>query len=648
MLIVGTAGHIDHGKTSLVGALTGISTDRLKEEQARGISIELGFAYIDLAGTRCGIVDVPGHERFIRQMIAGATGIDLVMLVVAADEGVMQQTREHLDVCRLLGITRGFVVLTKTDLVDADWMELVESDIATFVRGTFLEGAPIVRSAAAAGGVATAGGVAAVRAELERQAALSLEAGRAARAELPFRLPVDRVFTLRGFGTVVTGTVASGRVAAGDNAVLLPGGRAAKIRGIESHGRSVDVAHSGMRAALNLPGLDKDQVERGEVVAHAGALASSHLLDVDLEILGHIGKFVENQAKALVHVGTAQVTGTVILLDAEVAEPGETRPAQLRLDRPVVALGGDRVVLRGFEQFEHYGTTFAGGRVLHPTPMKHRANDASVLEALACLRSGAGAAAVALRVAGVDGLSVDAVAQVLGVPRGAADDALSSLIGAGQAFEVVLDGQRRVIDGPAFEGLLQRALDRLAAYHVAWPHRLGMPRAELRTQVRADLSPKVFTELLLVLERRNAVAADTGSRARLSTFRPTLGPVLERARAAVLERLDLTGYSTPSDEELVADTPGVGAADVKEVLDLLIDEGLVVKLEGNLLFHRRHLDRLVVEVTAWIRERGELSTPELKELTQASRKYTVPLGEWLDATRVTARFGDVRRLRGTA
>lgn len=642
MLIVGTAGHIDHGKTSLVGALTGIQTDRLKEEQSRGISIELGFAYIDLAGRRCGIVDVPGHERFIRQMIAGASGIDLVMLVIAADEGVMQQTREHLDVCRLLGIAHGFVVLTKTDLVDADWLELVESDVAAFVQGTFLEGAPIVRSA-----VGRPELIAGVRAELERQ--VRAQDGAASQAaELPFRLPVDRVFSLRGFGTVVTGTVASGRAAAGDNAVLLPSGKPTKIRGIESHGQSVAECSVGQRAALNVASLEKDDIERGEVVTHAGALESSHLLDVDLEVLGHIGKFVETHAKALVHVGTAQVTGTVVLLDADAAEPGETRPAQLRLDRPVVALGGDRVVLRGFEQFQHYGTTFGGGRVLHPTPIKHRAGDASVLEALSTLRQGSAAAraAVALRFAGVGGLTVDAVAQILGASRVEADAALTQLVGDERAFEVVQDGLRRVIDGAAFEALLARALERLEDYHIAWPHRVGMPRAELRTQVRPDLNAKVFAELLAVLERRSEVAADTGARVRRAHFAPVLNAALQRAREAAVGRLDAAAYSTPSEEELAAELGAVSASDLHEVLELLIDEGAVVKLEGSLLFLRTHLDKLVADVTAWIRERGEMSTPELKELTQASRKYTVPLGEWLDATRVTARYGEVRKLRG--
>ncbi len=647
MLIIGTAGHIDHGKTSLVGALTGIRTDRLKEEQARGISIELGFAYIDLDGARCGIVDVPGHERFIRQMIAGASGIDVVMLVIAADEGVMQQTREHLDVCRLLGITDGFVVLSKVDLVDADWLELVESDVAEFVRGTFLEGAPIVRYS-----LSQPESFGAIRAELERRAVAVRNrpaTSRHVQADLPFRLPVDRAFSLRGFGTIVTGTVASGFLAPGEAVTLLPSGHSAKVRGIESHGSPATLVSAGRRAAVNLQGLEKDDVERGEVLVRTGSLDSTSMLDLDLFLLPHVGKLLETRAKALVHIGTAQVTATLVLLDTDVMEPGETRPVQLRLDRPVVALGGDRVVLRGFEHLDHYGTTFGGGRVLHPCPRKHKAHDDGVLSALASLRAGAtlDAARVCVDLAGLTGLTDRLLAQVVGCSLVAATALATALLASGAAFSVTEDGVRRLLPTGPFEALMSKALDHVSDYHARWPHRAGVPKGELRTQIWADLSPRLFAEVLAVLAERGRIAPAERTVRRID-FAPRLSTSLLAARDGVLAALDSGGYTTPSAEELTAALAPrkVTAHDVLEVIELLVDEGQVSKLDGGLLFHKRHIDALVERVTSWIREHGELTTADLKELTGASRKYSVPLGEHLDALRVTARYGDVRRLRG--
>mgnify|MGYP001603175612 CR=1 FL=1 len=643
MLVIGTAGHVDHGKTSLVEALTGIQTDRLKEEQARGISIELGFAHLTLDGHRYGIVDVPGHERFLRQMIAGATGIDLVMLVIAADEGVMPQTREHLDVCRLLGLRHGFVVLSKVDLAgDDDWLALVHEDIADFVRGTFLEGAPVVPYSRVRPDTH-----AAVVSELLR-VAREAGAGRLRAAQRPFRLPIDRVFSLRGFGTVVTGTVASGSLAAGEAVALMPSGRAARVRGLESHGEAVQEVTAGQRAAVNLQGVEKDDVDRGEVLARTGSLEASHLLDIDLHLLPHVSKLLETRAKALVHLGTAQVTGTVVLLDSDAMEPGETRPAQLRLDAAVAAVAGDAVVLRGFEALEHHGTTFGGGSVIHPRPKKHSAGDKTVLACLAALRDGELPERVraALELEGIGGLDARALAQITGATTDEVTAAARALGVADAAFEVTIDGTALFVPAGPFEALLERTLRIIRDYHDRHPQRAGIPRGELRSQVGTSLPARLFGELVAVLERRGAISPADKS-VRLAAHVPRLSKALGLARDGVIAALDAGVYATPFAEEIaMALAPkGVPLADVVEVVDLLLEEGLIVRLEGGLLFHRRHIDALVARVTACLAERGELTTADLKEFTQTSRKYFVPLGEHLDALRVTARVGDVRRGR---
>ena len=328
-LILGTAGHIDHGKTALVQALTGIDTDRLKEEKERGITIELGFAHLDAGGRRFGLVDVPGHERFLKTMVAGAGGVDIVMLVIAADEGVMPQTREHLDVCQLLGLKRGVVVLTKRDLVDEEWLALVDSEVREFVAGTFLAEARIIPVSAVTGV-----GLDELRAELLRLAA----AVPARSAEGVFRLPLDRSFTLHGFGTVVTGTILGGRVRAGDDVVALPGGRTTKVRTLEVHGEGVPEARAGMRCAANLVGVDRHEVSRGEILVHPGTIEPAHLLDVRFRLLSAATQPIERRARVLLHHATLQLNAQVVLVDREILRPGEEALAQLHLELPVAAL----------------------------------------------------------------------------------------------------------------------------------------------------------------------------------------------------------------------------------------------------------------------------------------------------------------------
>lgn len=647
MIIIGTAGHIDHGKTSLVGALSGIETDRLSQEQERGISIELGFAYLDLPdGTRCGVVDVPGHERFVRQMIAGATGIDLVILVVAADEGVMQQTREHLDICRLLGIRHGLVALTKVDLVDDEWLELVESDTRDALEGTFLEDAPFVHFSAP--DESTHGALVAAIADRARVVEKRREA---TSSDAALRLPVDRVFTMRGFGTVITGTVCSGTLRNGDAVTILPSEQRSKVRGIQSHGATVKEVMVGQRAAVNLQGLEKEAISRGDVLTHAGALKATRMLDLDLHLLPHVPKPLRSQAKALVHVGTEQATGTIVLLDREELTPGDTAPAQLRLDRFAVALGGDHVVLRGFELLESYGKTLGGGVIRHPMPKRHKRNEAAVLTALEALRTRDPVlmAEHAIRLESFAGAKAAVVRQILGVSEPVAAGALEQLKSDGKVQSYVQDGVVRYVHQDLFGHLLELARQALDAYHGRYAHRAGIPREELRSQLRHNLSPKYYAEIVGRLQADGIVEV-AGQYLRRVGFVPTLSSALKALRDNVLRRYRKAGLEPPPPAELADAIVEDGVAqreDINEITELLVAQGDLHRVHEKLIFAKEHIRSLEERVVAFLKQHGEMTTPELKTLTGTTRKYTVPLAEYLDARKLTIRVGDVRKLRSS-
>ena len=366
-IILGTAGHIDHGKTSLIKALSGIDADRLKEEKERGITIELGFAHMALpSGELLGIVDVPGHEKFVKNMVAGATGIDIVVMVIAADEGVMPQTREHMEICTLLGVQHGMVVLTKVDMVDDEWLELVMEDVREFIQGTFLENAPILAVSSVNGQ-----GIPEFIAQLDK---LSQKVPERSASSI-FRLPIDRVFTMKGFGTVITGTLISGHVNVGDPIMVYPWEITSKVRGIQVHNHSVNIAEAGMRTAINFQGLEKTAIQRGEVLSSPGALKSSYMVDVSLHFLSSNPKSIKNRTLVRFHTGTSEILGNLILLDSEELSPGDTAVAQLRLNTPVALVKEDRFVIRSYSPIR----TIGGGEVLNPIPKKHkRLNDDTV------------------------------------------------------------------------------------------------------------------------------------------------------------------------------------------------------------------------------------------------------------------------------
>jgi selenocysteine-specific elongation factor len=632
-IILGTAGHIDHGKTTLVKALTGIDTDRLKEEKERGITIELGFAHLRLPnGQLVGIVDVPGHERFVRHMVAGATGLDLVALVVAADEGVMPQTREHLEICELLRVKQGVVVLTKTDLVDdPDWLDLVKEDIREFLQGTVFVSAAIIPVSAVAGQ-----GLPELVAEIQRLC----ESVESRSTSGDFRLPVDRVFTMKGFGTVVTGTAMGGTARTGDILVVYPQQIRAKVRGIQIHGEEVDGATSGQRTAINLQGIEKVAVERGNVLATPDSLIPSRAVDVRLRHLASAPRGLKHRAKVRFHTGTCEIMATLHLLDAEELAPGSSGFAQLRLDDPVVVRRGDRFVLRSYSPVR----TIGGGQVLHPVPTKHKRMAASVLAALAVLEKGEPMEMVRLHLedAGVGGIKEADLAIRTNLSEKQVARVLQDLSSRGETVQFDREA-RRFVDHGVLNGLTDLVNAELAAFHLREPLRSGMSKEELFGRMPAGVDGKLFGELLQGLVRQNQVVQERDL-VRLASHQVALAADQEKLREEIEGVYFQAGLQPPFFRE-VTQSLGVPEADSRQLLSWMLEQGILVKVKEDLYFHGRALDDLKSRLLTFFANQEEITTPQFKDLTQATRKYTIPLLEYLDATRFTIRIGDVRRLR---
>ncbi|OWK47268.1 selenocysteine-specific translation elongation factor [Fimbriiglobus ruber] len=632
-LILGTAGHIDHGKTSLVRALTGIDCDRLPEEKARGITIDIGFAHLDLGPFRLGIVDVPGHERFIKNMLAGATGMDLAMLVVAADDSVMPQTREHLEILRLLGLKHGVVVLTKADLVDDTTREVVVLEIQELIKGTFLEQAPIVATSARSGtGIE----------ELKAALLGACERVEAKQSAEPFRLAVDRAFVSQGHGTVVTGTVSAGAIAVGDELDWHKGHGAVesvRVRALHNHGRPVDDVRRGQRAAINLAGVPIEEVARGQVLATTSYLVPSKVLTVRLRALADSPRAIRHRLPTRLHIGTAEVMATTSVLDLDQIDPGKWAIAQLFLAEPVAAVWGQPFVLRD-SSAEH---TLGGGQVLQPVATKLRRRHLASLERVEQLWADDPAirAAAAGWFAGFDGFKADDLTRTAGIGPDALGETLARLIAGGKIVELVLPHARRLLmQADRVAELETRILDVLSGFHAENPLATNHERGKVLSRLDYVGDEALLQAVTDRLIKRKAAVGDA-RRVAQADFKPKLSANQRKLKDRIVEDHRAAGFQPPEPQSYVNHTGGNLAA-LKDIFEVACAEGHLVRVTNDIYLHADADAEMRRAVAQRLRAGPGATVAEIRDLLGTSRKYAVPFCEYLDQIRVTKREGDLR------
>ncbi len=631
--VVGTAGHIDHGKSALVEALTGTHPDRLEEEKRRGITIDLGFAHLDLgADLRIGFVDVPGHERFVKNMLAGASGIDLVLLVVAADESIKPQTREHFDICKLLGVRKGLVAITKCDLADRDTLGLVTLEVQEFVAGSFLEGAPIVAVSARTGD-----GLETLKAELRRLAMETPDRS----LDLPFRLPVDRVFVMKGFGTVVTGTLSAGIIEKESEVEIFPLGRRARVRGIEVHNQTAERAVAGQRTALNLAGVDAGDLERGVTLAPPAMFETSDRLDATLGLLPS-ARPLRTRTPVHFHCGTAEMVAEAVLLEGKELLPGAQAYVQLRLAKPGLFLPGDHFIVRQFSPL----VTIGGGTILDNRPEKHHAADEGLLEYFRILSKGDTNARLAATVERLGEATPGVLVARLGLPPAAVLESAARLLSE-KKLRAVGQPPGLLVDPARWKAVEQRTLEALAAFHAANPLVPGIAREELRAattvargKFREPASGALFAAILQALTQRGDVEA-RGETLRLKGREVQLSPEERAAMERISRAFESAGLAVPSAREVLGGL-GLDAARASKLLQILLKEKTLVRVAEDLIFHFSALAKLRELVARRKLESNRLDVASFKTLTGLTRKYAIPLLEYLDRERVTRREGDAR------
>ena len=620
MYVIGTAGHVDHGKSTLVQALTGIDPDRLREEKERGLTIDLGFAWLRLPnGNEVSIVDVPGHEHFVNNMLAGVGGIDLALLVVAADESVMPQTREHLAILDLLNISRGLVALTKRDLVDDDWVALVTADVEEVLKGTTLEGAPILPVSGTTGqGLPDL--VTAVEGLLQ-------EAGEKKDLGRP-RLPIDRSFTMSGFGTVVTGTLIDGRLSVGQEVELVPTTGTTRIRGLQTHRQKVDQGQPGSRVAANLAGIAQEDVSRGDVLTTPGWLRPTTALDVRLKIIPDAPRPLKHNTFATLHTGSSESVARVRLLDRQTVEPGESAWAQLKLDDSIGVVKGDYFVIRSNR------TTLGGGSVVDPHARRHRRMHAPILERLAIMEKGSDREVLVKSIEVSEATEFTELVNRANLQPAAARAALKEM--AAEKLVVILGngtiGKGAIVFTAAgWASLADNTISFLNDYHERFPLRKGTPKEELRSRLR--MAPQVFNNALPKL-REDGVLVEDGLVLRRPEHARNLSDDQGKKAEEYVQVLESNPYSPPTDSPVDA-----------EVLTLLADQGKVVKVSDSVIFATSAYEEMVEKISAEITKRGEITVADVRTTFGTSRKYALALLEYLDQQRITKRVGDARVLR---
>jgi selenocysteine-specific elongation factor len=617
-VILGTAGHIDHGKSALVKALTGIDPDRLKEEKERGMTIDLGFADLKYQdGLTVGIVDVPGHEKLVRNMLAGAGGIDLVLFVIAADEGIMPQSREHLYICDLLKIKSGLIAVTKVDLVDKDWLELIKDDVQSFVKGTFLEKAPILYVSSK-----THFNIDLLKEKI-REVALKVEPKS---TKGLFRLPIDRVFTLKGFGTIVTGTAFSGSISTGDAVDILPSGIKSKVRGLHSHGRPIKTAYAGQRVAINLQGVDKEEIKRGDSIVVPDRFIPTNMIDAKLELLPNVPS-LKNRDVVHLHLGTSENMARIVLYGRNKLNAGEHCYCQLRLQEPVIAMSGDRYIIRRFSPVE----TVGGGEIFDPTSykMSHKKS----IEELEIFETGILTEKIALKIkrSGIQGINTSLIEGWVNADYESIKEAIESLKkeGAIKQFENML------IHKNLFDSFREIINKLLKDFHERNPLKPGIQKEELRSHI--NLKPKLFDQLIAALEDV-IVAKDM---VRLLTFNTTLSKEDETLKMNVLKILHDAGFQPLTVDEL-SQCLRVDQKYLLDMLRLMVNEGSLIKINDSLYITSSIYKKMMELLKDFSSRKTEMLVSEFREVLGTSRKYALPFLEYLDSHQITKRTDDKR------
>ncbi|MBM2837781.1 MAG: selB, partial [Deltaproteobacteria bacterium] len=613
------AGHIDHGKTSLVKALTGTDTDRLKEEKERGITIDLGFAYMPLpSGTVLSIIDVPGHEKFVRNMVAGAAGIDMVLLVIAADDGVMPQTREHLEICSLLGIRHGLVAVTKADMVDDEWLKATIEEINGFLKGGFLEGAPVVPVSSVTGT-----GIQELITNID-SIAKSIKQRKSGEV---LRLPVDRSFTIKGFGTVVTGTLVSGKVRVGDEVELLPKNVKTRVRGIQIHGRRMEEGVAGSRVAINLHGIERDTVNRGDTITSSGILKTTMTVEAEISLLPTTPRPLKNEAERMLHIYSASSMATIILLNSKEIRPGESGFARIRIKEPIAVLHGDRFVLRSSD-----AGTIGGGVILDADPPKRSRRAA--LEELNILSSRdiKGKILLYIRRGGINATDVSDLSVKFNTNPKALEPSISELI----ASTIILTIDGKVISAEPFNALKNSLIELIGSFHKKEPMKAGLLTEEARTRLR--ISQKVLETVIDTLVKDKLVIIERDI-LKLASHKASGGETKERIEKIYIE----AGLTPPTLTELLEKLK-IKEREALDLLNLLSKEGRLVKIK-EFFFSKDSIDALTASIREFFAMKSDMTPPDFKEMTGLSRKFAIPLLEYLDSQKVTIRVGDVRKFR---
>jgi selenocysteine-specific elongation factor len=626
-IIVGTAGHIDHGKSTLIEALTGTHPDRLEEEKRRGITIDLGFAFLEDEGVRYGFVDVPGHERFVKNMLAGASGIDLVLLVIAADELIKPQTREHFDICRLLGVQRGVIALTKSDLADSDTREMARMEIEEFVKGTFLANAPIVEVSARA-----QQGLAELKAALHAavQEISAKDSGRY------FRLPIDRSFAVKGFGSVVTGTLFSGHVAVGDEVELLPSGKVLRVRGLQTGGKSVERADAGQRTAVNLAGIEHTAIQRGMVLSSRGRLRTTRRVDVRLELLPG-APALKHRARVHFHAGTLETIGEAYLLAARELRPGGSAMAQIRLQDEAVLVRGDRFIVRQFSPV----VTIGGGMVLDPHARRFSAKDTSRAQFMTVLEKGSREEILqAMAGRNILGITAEEIIVRTGWVEQEIQSAAKSL--SDKKLVRIVSGEPLILIAETiFTEIGKKLLARVERFHEENPLLPGVTREELKASLGRRVRPEAFAAALQLLLEQKKITLQ-GEFIKKAGAEITLAPEEVRAQEQITQAFAKAGLAVPSAKEVLAQLK-IETARAEKLLQILLREKVLVRVSAELIFHRDALNSLTGLLAQYKKSKGDrIGVPAFKELTGITRKYAIPLLEYLDRQRQTRRAGDER------